>query len=927
MICLVLLLASSLAAWYYVWPWAKVAYSRVENCTQFRVDGVFVNVAIANETSFVGENETETVSSSEILLVDGKEEYTKQCQVFDRLVCVFKGDCVFHTGRGEAIGLNAVWAKVLAGWELLLTNRGATFLQRMWLWMLGLLWDSIAFAAGWAYWISTRTMLFDVLAPVLWGLRLMLWCYMCARYIVLFVRRWNSLLVNAAPIDLRNFDANMNAIFPWIMGKMMLFFLASFIVYGFSPIFSVWLALNSFDYMGIVIPMALCTALYHNVLARHRVYAAVPFVYEASRELPRPGIGHPEAPTAQDMPPRNDSYRLSVRRRLFRDAVHDSGGDSAIEEALNDGLEAGMTRGEVEHLREANAVAMREAGELDHKYDIARGVLLACATVVGMNRQLGLTQKQHEDAKGKEKERDEEDILFPATEKTESITLTDVNIELEGGHDHKGKTKRTMRGLKHCFNVGKMRGPHVTHKASYKWYDPMTGELLDFVDDKGHDIHVEEEVVFNKNEDSYYVYRNDVPVKLTAVRIPVSVYEPKRMRDKRLYDDWVNSQIAIKEKPVAAIPVKVTAYGHRDNDWGDDVPLLDDMGDEDDTGGFEALPKGGVQLHKPNVPGVVKREPKPDNSVVDVLKKTGESLLEQMREEFEAFKEEMAIKEALKVAEKQEKKEARKATKAAKKNTKASNGPTCFACGVHGHVATHCPGKKKPEVKREAINNNNLPIPTYQTIACKNGDTVICSGIRVSNGVLTTGHSCLDITHFGAQPLNGSKWYGVAEDLAFTPQVVNGTRVILTPKFRAVTKQDVGIRVGIYDPVNHLMTFGHVTAVEIGQAGAQVTYDCSTQKGCCGSPVVDENGKIIGIHVADKTATGITDQLLAFFRSPRTASRPVVAKSTTSSAAQSRVSVEPKVRSTVRYNVTFKSDSGIAATARHEVLVGKSVRV
>jgi len=206
----------------------------------------------------------------------------------------------------------------------------------------------------------------------------------------------------------------------------------------------------------------------------------------------------------------------------------------------------------------------------------------------------------------------------------------------------------------------------------------------------------------------------------------------------------------------------------------------------------------------------------------------------------------------------------------------------CYNCGQVGHVSPQCPVPRKVRTQvssttKESVNVMNKPIPTYQTVRCIAGTTVVCHAVRIIHGVVSTAHSCLGVTAIGNTEIpKGQKWYRLGEDLAFCPVEVPGFKAIPLAKLRILTAADVGLRVGVLDQVNKNLSTGHVTGVTVNNGNVLIAHDLSTNIGSCGAPIVTEDGDVVGFHNADKTAQGVSESMMMFFRKPRVSPLPVV---------------------------------------------------
>jgi len=167
----------------------------------------------------------------------------------------------------------------------------------------------------------------------------------------------------------------------------------------------------------------------------------------------------------------------------------------------------------------------------------------------------------------------------------------------------------------------------------------------------------------------------------------------------------------------------------------------------------------------------------------------------------------------------------------------------------------------------ESINPVNKPVPVIPMFMLKDRNkNIIQHAIAVSGGILTTAHSfneCAFVTDSHGKDRaipEGAKYNAseVGEDLVYCKMYFGEPSVKLTRFHEPVQ----GMRVGVFDQVNGNLSMGYVMSVQM----RSFTHDLSTMQGTCGAPIVDENGRIVGIHNADKSAVIVGDAALKFFR-------------------------------------------------------------
>jgi hypothetical protein len=203
--------------------------------------------------------------------------------------------------------------------------------------------------------------------------------------------------------------------------------------------------------------------------------------------------------------------------------------------------------------------------------------------------------------------------------------------------------------------------------------------------------------------------------------------------------------------------------------------------------------------------------------------------------------------------------------------------------------------------KLEGKDPNHPKFPVIQTYEVVSGDVVLAHAIRVWNGVVLNRHAYKEATHIRcggvSYDIRGLRFDDLAEDLIYVPVAITGTKGVPLDKFALPQQNET---VGLFSVVNGQFTFGPVGLIESDVA--EVSY--STDPGDCGCPLLNKQGKIVGIHHADHEFVPVTEKILKFFRSS-TATNTASARPSTATISSST----PKCESSRNRNSDRRSNS------------------
>lgn len=162
----------------------------------------------------------------------------------------------------------------------------------------------------------------------------------------------------------------------------------------------------------------------------------------------------------------------------------------------------------------------------------------------------------------------------------------------------------------------------------------------------------------------------------------------------------------------------------------------------------------------------------------------------------------------------------------------------------------------------EAANPQNVSFAVFPTYLATSKGKPLGSCILVAGGVVMPHHYASSVDGIKIDgvvgDIQGAKSVKIGEDLDWYYVAIPGHSSIGAKRFHVPVS---GERVGFYDALRKKMGVAHISDPVVG------TYNADSDYGMCGTPLVNEEGFIVGIHVADRGFEPVTDAMIKFFRS------------------------------------------------------------